>query len=146
VLEEAIRCLTNAPDLLLFDGQGIAHPRGMGIAAHMGVVLGIPSVGCAKSRLVGEYREPGRKKGSRSTLWMRVSQASPHAGTERKSPVGAVLRSRDGVKPVFVSPGHLIDIEGSVLMVLAFAGRYRLPEPLRRAHIIAQKAKKLCYT
>lgn len=140
-LEEAILGLKTAPGLLLFDGQGIAHPRGMGIAAHMGVLLGMPSVGCAKSRLVGEYREPGAKKGSWSALRMPPSRARGGG----KSTVGAVLRSREGVRPVFVSPGHLIDIEGSVRIVLASTGRCRLPEPLRRAHIIAQKAKKMCY-
>jgi deoxyribonuclease V len=140
-LEEAIRRLAVVPDLLLFDGQGIAHPRGMGIATHMGVVMGLPSVGCAKSRLVGEYREPGGKKGSWSPLWL--------PGTGRRgekaalSPIGAVLRTREGVKPVFVSPGHLVDIEGAVRIVLACTGRYRLPEPLRHAHEASKKGKKL---
>jgi deoxyribonuclease V len=123
--------LGRRPGLLFFDGQGIAHPRGLGIASHLGVVLGIPSVGCAKSRLVGEYEEPGPQKGSRSGLFFKNEQ------------VGVVLRTRTGVRPVFVSPGHLIDIPGSVEVILAALGRFRLPEPLRKAHNMAKNAKKV---
>lgn len=120
-LSEALAGLSRRPDLLLFDGQGIAHPSGMGIASHMGVVLGMPSVGCAKSRLAGEHREPGRKRGSRARLVLGGRT------------VGAVLRTRDGVRPVYVSPGHLVSLEDSVRTVLRCARRYRLPEPIRRA-------------
>lgn len=120
-LTEAFMKLGRRPDLLIFDGQGIAHPAGMGIASHMGVVLGMPSIGCAKSRLVGRHREPGRKRGSRARLVL-----------DGKT-VGAVLRTRDGVRPVFVSPGHLVSLEDSIRIVLRCARRYRLPEPIRRA-------------
>ncbi|MFQ5328677.1 MAG: endonuclease V [Thermodesulfobacteriota bacterium] len=106
--------------MLLCDGQGIAHPRGIGIASHIGVLLAIPSIGCAKSRLVGGYSEPGIKKGSNSPLIYKGEV------------IGAVVRSRDNVRPLFVSPGHLVDIDGAVEYVLACTGRYRLPEPIRR--------------
>jgi len=117
----ALKKLKNTPDLLLFDGQGIAHPVGMGIAAHMGALLDMPSIGCAKSRLVGEYREPARKKGSHTKLIYDGNT------------VGAVLRTRDGVKPVYVSPGHKVSIDDSMEIVLSCATRYRLPEPIRCA-------------
>ncbi|MFQ5587053.1 MAG: deoxyribonuclease V [Thermodesulfobacteriota bacterium] len=127
VVIEALEGLETAPDLILFDGQGIAHPRGVGIASHIGVLLGIPSIGCAKSRLVGDFREPGGKKGSRSPL------------RYKERVVGAVVRSRDNVRPLFVSPGHLVDIEGSVEYVLACTSRYRLPEPTRRADRLSKE-------
>lgn len=126
---EALASLGTKPDLILLDGQGIAHPERMGIATHVGMLTGIPSVGCAKSRLVGTYREPGLRKGSRSML------------IYKEETVGAVLRTRDGVKPLFVSPGHLIDLEGAVEIVMKCIGRYRLPEPLRRADIISKHKK-----
>jgi deoxyribonuclease V len=131
VLAEAIGSLTRRPGLLMFDGQGIAHPLGLGIASHLGVVLGLPSIGCAKSRLVGEYEETGPEKGARSVL--------VHKGR----PVGAVVRTRTGVRPVFVSPGHRVSLEEAVEMVLAATGRYRLPEPLRRAHLVSLREKNL---
>lgn len=122
--------LSKKPGLLIFDGQGIAHTRGAGLAAFMGALIGLPSIGCAKTKLVGEYSEPGEKKGDWSPLF--------HKG-ER---VGAVLRTQDRVKPVFVSPGNLIDIEGSVRMVLSCAPRYRLTEPVRAADALSKKIKK----
>lgn len=131
VLMEAIKKLNRRPDLLIFDGQGIAHPRGMGIAAHLGVLLDIPSIGCAKSRLVGTFREPGRGKGARSAIMIDGFKA------------GMVLRTRKNVKPVFVSPGHMMDIEGAVDIVLQCTSRYRLPEPLRCAHRSAERHKRL---
>jgi deoxyribonuclease V len=130
-LMEAIQRLKSRPDLLIFDGQGIAHPRRMGIASHLGVILDIPSVGCAKSRLVGIYREPGRVKGARSAIMVNGRK------------VGAVLRTRKDVKPVFVSPGHRVDIEGAVDVVLKCTKRYRLPEPIRCAHRLAEENKGL---
>lgn len=128
---KAIDKMRKKPGLLLCDGQGIAHPRGMGIAAHLGVLLGIPSVGCAKSRLIGEFNEPAQIKGSTSKLF--------HKNTE----VGAVVRTRSGVRPVFVSPGHLLDIAGAVDVVLLTLGKFRLPEPLRRAHNLAKEQKNM---
>jgi deoxyribonuclease V len=114
--------LRTVPDVVLVDGQGIAHPRRLGIASHLGLWLGLPTVGCAKSRLCGEYEEPGPSRGERSPL------------VHRGEVVGAVLRTRNRVKPLFVSPGHRCDLEGAVALVLALSGRYRLPEPARMAH------------
>ena len=124
LLEKAFLGLREKPDLIIFDGQGTAHPRGFGIASHLGLRLGVPSIGCAKSRLFGEAAEPpGEEKGD----WRYLR--SPD-GLE----IGAVLRTRRGVKPVYVSPGHLIDIEDSLHWVLAATSRYRLPEVIRAAH------------
>jgi deoxyribonuclease V len=114
--------LSTRPDVVLCDGQGIAHPRRLGIASHLGLWLGLPTVGCAKSRLCGDYEEPGPDRGDRSPL------------VHRGEVVGAVVRTRARVKPLFVSPGHLCDLEGAVRLVLELTGRYRLPEPARLAH------------
>jgi deoxyribonuclease V len=121
VLIKALSKLSRTPDVLLFDGQGIAHPEGMGIAAHIGALLDVPSIGCAKSRLVGTHREPAQKRGSRARLIYEGNA------------VGAALRTRDGVRHIYVSPGHRIDIEGAIGIVLGCATRYRLPEPIRCA-------------
>lgn len=109
------------PDALMCDGQGLAHPRRFGIASHMGLLTGLPSIGCAKSVLVGEFRMPGAKRGCGTPLM--------HKG-ER---VGTVLRTRDGVKPVFVSIGHRMDLRTAERIVLACGGGFRLPEPTRLA-------------
>lgn len=122
---EAVKGLKTKPDLILFDGQGIAHPKGMGIATHIGILLDIPTIGCAKSRLVGEYEEPGSKKGSWSPLIYNGKT------------VGTVLRTRDNVRPLFVSPGHRVDLEGSIEIILACITIYSIPEPLRRADHIS---------
>lgn len=127
---QALSSLNIRPDLILFDGQGIAHPKGLGIAAHIGVLLDLPSIGCAKSRLVGEYEEPGNKKGSWSPL------------DYKGKVVGAVLRTRDNTRPLFVSPGHKIDLKGSIEIVLRCISKYRIPEPLRRADSLSKKLKK----
>ncbi len=126
----AVKALSAKPDLILVDGQGVAHPHGIGIASHLGVLLDIPTVGCAKSRLVGEYKEPGPKKGDFTPL------------VEDGRTVGAAVRSKAGVKPVFVSPGHMIDLAGSIAVVLETAGRFRIPEPLRRADARSRMLKK----
>lgn len=118
----AFERLRTHPDVVLCDGQGIAHPRRLGIASHLGLWLGLPIVGCAKSRLCGDYDEPGQQKGDRSPL---------RDGAEV---IGAVVRTRARVKPVFVSPGHLCDLEGAVRVVLNSTRNYRLPEPIRLAH------------
>lgn len=115
--------LRTRPDLILCDGQGIAHPRGFGLAAHLGLLMDLPSIGVAKSRLIGEYREPAAKRGSRRRL--------THAGRQ----IGYVVRTRDGVKPLFVSPGHRIGLKAAAQVVLRLGGGYRLPEPTRRADI-----------
>ncbi|KUK95334.1 MAG: Endonuclease V [Thermotogales bacterium 46_20] len=124
-----LACLKSEPDLFFFDGQGIAHPRRLGLAAHLGVLLGIPSIGVAKSRLVGKHNEPDQTRGSWTYL------------IDNGERLGAVLRTRDKVKPVFVSPGHLIDIESAVELTMSVTGKYRIPEPTRLAHINSRRAQ-----
>lgn len=120
------------PDLLLFDGQGIAHPRGMGIASLMGLWLERPTIGVAKSRLYGRHGEVGLNKGETAELYdQRDSQRI----------IGAVVRSRDNVNPLYVSPGHLMDVPHAVEFVLQCVTRYRLPEPTRWAHKAAAGEK-----
>jgi deoxyribonuclease V len=126
----ALKGLKRKPDIILFDGQGIAHPKRLGIASHVGVLLNIPTIGCAKSRLIGAYKEPGPKKGTCSSLLYK------------KEIVGVVLRTKDNVKPLFVSPGNRIDIKWSIEIVLSCSQGYRIPEPLRRADIISKKIKR----
>lgn len=122
VLTQAFQEVTIRPDVVIFDGQGIAHFRGMGIASHMGLLLGIPTIGCAKSPLIKPTRDPGVSRGSWSPI-------------EREGKVvGAALRTRNGVRPVYVSPGHLADLGGSIRLVLYCCRKFRLPEPLRMAH------------
>ncbi len=127
----AWRGLERRPDLVLFDSQGIAHPRGLGLASHLGLWLDLPTIGAAKSRLFGDHEEPKRDKGSIAELW---DEADP--GHQ----IGAVVRTRTGVRPVYVSPGHMIDVETSVKFVLSCCTRYRLPEPTRWAHRVADGA------
>ncbi len=110
------------PDLFIFDGQGIAHPRRMGIASHVGVILDKPSIGCAKSRLWGKHHEPAAQAGSYVHLY------------DGEEIIGAVLRTRDNVSPVYVSIGHRIDLETGIDYVLGCCKKYRLPEPIRYAH------------
>lgn len=130
LLEKAFLELRHRPQLIFVDGQGIAHPRGIGLASHLGVVLDCPSIGCAKQPLVGrEVGEPAHRRGA--ILPLRY----------RGRVVGVALRTKPGVKPVYVSPGYGIDLEGSWRMALAAAKGYRLPEPIRRAHQLAQRAK-----
>lgn len=129
-LMAALRKLKVKPDLILVDGQGIAHPRRMGIASHLGVLCDIPTIGCAKSRLVGVYKEPGIKKGEWSPL--KLDQEI----------VGAVLRTRDNVNPLFISPGHKIDLQASIGIVLESTTTFRIPEPLRRADHLSKIVKK----
>ena len=129
ILLEAFKKLQQQPNLVIFDGQGVAHPRGIGIAAHLGLFLGVPTVGCAKTRLCGEFDPPGEKRGAESSLTMKGEA------------VGAVVRTKDRVKPLFVSPGHLIDIKGSVEAVLNCFGGYRLPEPTRQAHLLVNRLR-----
>jgi deoxyribonuclease V len=130
VVLEAFRRLRTRPDLILFDGQGIAHPRRMGLATHMGLLLNIPTVGCAKNPLRVQFRTPGLKRGCATKMMSKEEQ------------VGVVLRTRDGVKPVYVSPGHLVDVASSVRVVLATGRGYRLPEPTRLAHLKVTEMRK----
>jgi len=126
----AIAQLSAPPDLLIVDGQGIAHPRRIGIASFLGVLLGIPSIGCAKSRLTGVYAEPPQVRGAWSPLM------------DGGEIIGAVLRTREKVKPLFVSPGHLITLAEAVAVILRCADRYRLPEPQRAADSLAAQVKR----
>jgi deoxyribonuclease V len=129
VILAAMERLTLAPDLVLVDGQGIAHPRRIGIASHLGVLLDLPTIGAAKSRLVGRYDEPGPERGDRSPL------------VHRGEVVGAVLRTRSRVGPLFVSAGHRVSLDTAVGYTLACAPKYRLPETTRQAHNLAARAK-----
>jgi deoxyribonuclease V len=130
VLLEAFRRLPLVPDVVLVDGQGIAHPRRLGLASHLGLWLGIPTVGCAKSRLCGEHPPPGRRRGDRVPLCQGGEQ------------IGAVLTTRDNVKPLYISPGHRMDIATAVDLTLACGGRYRLPEPTRQAHLLTNRLRR----
>ncbi|MFP4030182.1 MAG: deoxyribonuclease V [Desulfococcaceae bacterium] len=125
VILDALARLDAEPDLLIFDGQGIAHPRRLGIASHAGVLLDRPAIGCAKSRLCGRFREPEPERGATSPL------------IHRDETIGTALRTRDGVKPVFVSPGHRISMEAAVARVLDCGAGFRLPETTRWADGIA---------
>jgi len=122
ILIKTFQKLRTKPDVMIYDGQGIAHPRGFGLASHMGLWFNLPSIGCAKTPLLDEFNSPGSPKGSFE--WIRKE------GKE----VGAILRTRDKVKPLFVSPGHRIDLMTSVQLILESCQRFRFPEPLRRAH------------
>ncbi|MBF0567129.1 MAG: endonuclease V [Nitrospirae bacterium] len=121
-ITEAIGKLKTRPDMIIADGQGIAHPRRIGLASHLGVLLNLPTIGAAKSRLIGTSEEPGPFKGDMAYLY--------HDGDV----IGAVLRTRDNTKPLYVSPGHLTDLESAVAIVMSCVTRYRLPEPTRCAH------------
>jgi deoxyribonuclease V len=122
---EAYNKLKMTPELVFVDGQGIAHPRRIGIASHLGLLLDRPTIGCAKSRLIGEFEPPGDSAGSFSDL------------KDGDEVIGAVLRTRAGVKPLFVSIGHNIDLPNAVKWVLACCRGYRLTEPARFAHMAA---------
>jgi deoxyribonuclease V len=126
----AIAELGTSPDVFMFDGQGFAHPRRIGLASHVGLWLNRPSLGCAKSRLCGEHTEPAEKRGSRRAL---------RDGGER---IGTVLRTRDAVKPVYVSIGHRITLEQAERLVLRCGGGYRLPEPTRLAHQLVTRSRR----
>ena len=126
LLAQAFERLESRPELLLIDGQGYAHPRRFGIASHVGLMAGLPTIGCAKSRLCGEHSEPGPGRGSEAEL---------RQGGEV---IGTVLRTRDGVKPLYVSAGHRIGLEAAVQWVLRLAPRFRLPEPIRAADALSK--------
>jgi deoxyribonuclease V len=119
---EAFKKLTVCPDVLICDGQGIAHPRRLGLASHLGLWLGLPTIGCAKSRLCGEYDEPAPERGAWSPL------------TEDGETIGAVVRTRTRIKPLYVSTGHFCDLESAITTVLATATKYRQPTTTRLAH------------
>ena len=116
-------------DAVIFDAQGFAHPRRMGLASHMGLFLDVPTVGCAKSRLIGEYEEPGAEKGDATNL------------VHRDEVVGRVVRTRTNVSPVYVSVGNGLDLDSAVELVLACCTKYRLPETTRHAHRTANELR-----
>jgi deoxyribonuclease V len=126
---EAIEKLQMTPDIFVIDGQGFAHPRRFGIASHIGIFVNKPTIGCAKSRLTGSFEEPGRLKGSFSPL------------TDGDETIGAVLRTRTDVKPVFVSVGHKCTLQDAIRIVMKCTARYRLPEPTRLAHQLVSRIK-----
>jgi deoxyribonuclease V len=128
MLLRVLERLTAPVGLLLCDGQGLAHPRRCGVACHLGVLTGIPAVGCAKNHLVGEHREPGPRRGEREPL------------VDGGDVLGCALRTQDGVRPVYVSPGHLIGVDQAADVVLGLCSAYRLPDPVRRADHISRQA------
>ncbi|HEX73705.1 MAG TPA: deoxyribonuclease V [Dehalococcoidia bacterium] len=117
--------LTITPDLILVDGQGVAHPRRLGLASHLGLFLNTPTIGCAKSRLCGQHEEPGVDSGSYAKV------------IDRDETIGVALRTKFGVKPIYVSIGHKIDLQTAIHWVMKCCRGYRLPEPTRLAHLAA---------
>ncbi|MEK7872674.1 MAG: deoxyribonuclease V, partial [Chloroflexota bacterium] len=124
-LLEALARLRHEPDIILVDGQGYAHPRRFGLACHIGVLTDRPAIGCAKSRLIGVAGHLARKKGA----WVELTDAG--------ETIGAVVRTRDGVAPVYASIGHKVDLAAAVRWMLACCKGYRIPEPTRQAHLAA---------
>jgi len=122
LLLAACEKLSIKPDLVIVDGQGIAHPRRMGLASHLGLCLDVPTIGCAKSRLCGSHEEPDAEAGAAAALF------------DGEEVIGSVVRTRTGVKPVYVSIGHMVDLPTAVRWTLACCRGYRLPEPTRLAH------------
>jgi deoxyribonuclease V len=122
---DALRQLPELPDLILCDGQGRAHPRRFGIACHLGILLDCPTIGVGKTRLIGRHDEPGANRGD----WVPL--------LDREEVIGAVLRTRPGVAPLFISSGHRVSLTSAITLTLACTGRYRLPETTRAAHKLA---------
>jgi deoxyribonuclease V len=132
----AVEKLQNQPDVFIVDGQGIAHPRRLGLAAHLGLFLDQPTIGCAKSRLTGKYEEPPLEKGAFCML--KDEKGKQNIESEI---IGAVVRTRTNIKPVFVSVGHKCMLKDAISVVLDCAVKYRLPEPTRLAHQAVSKLK-----
>ncbi len=130
VLKEALAQLSKCPEVILVDGQGILHPRCLGLASHLGLEVDLPTVGVAKKPLVGEFKSPAEKTGSWEPIILKGQIK------------GFVLRSKDKVKPIYISPGHLISLEESLNLVKHCLTGYRLPEPLRLAHLLSQKSRR----
>jgi deoxyribonuclease V len=130
VVLEAFGRLAQKPDVLVCDGQGLAHPRRFGLASHLGLWLGVPTVGCAKSRFIGTFKEPGRRAGSVTPL------------VDQEEIIGQVVRTKTGVRPVFVSVGNQIDLRSAVELVLSCTRGYRVPEPTRQAHLFVNELRR----
>lgn len=131
-LLEAWKKLKISPDVLVFDGHGIAHPRRLGIAAHAGLLLKKPTIGCGKSLLTGVFEEPALEAGSESPLLDKKT----------KEQIGLVLRTKNKVKPIFVSPGHLMDFESARKIIQACVVKHRIPEPTRLAHLYVNQLRQ----
>ena len=129
VLIKAFEKIKRIPDVVVFDGQGIAHPRGVGLASHMGLILDLPSIGCAKKILVGKHDPVGSEVGDHTPLVFKDDV------------VGAALRTRKNVAPVFVSPGHKMDVPSAVEIVIKACRGYKLPEPTRQAHLSVNRVR-----
>ena len=129
VLIKAFENLKNIPDVVMLDGQGIAHPRGLGIASHIGLILDVPTIGCAKNILVGKYEMPNIEVGEYTPIVFRGKI------------VGVALRTKRKVSPVFVSPGHKMDMQTAIDVVLKTCRGYRLPEPTRQAHLLVNRVR-----
>lgn len=123
----AIKKLQYKPDVFLFDGQGIAHPRKMGIATHLGIILNKPSIGCAKSRLYGNGIRPDIHKGKYTYLFDKFDTTEI---------IGAIVRTKTNIRPIYVSQGNKISLQQAIDIVLTCAPKYRIPEPIRQAHIL----------
>jgi deoxyribonuclease V len=121
-LLDAFAKVESEPDAVIVDAHGFSHPRRFGLTCHVGICLDRPTLGCAKTRLTGTYEEPGREAGAHTPL------------TNKDEVIGSVLRTKSGVRPVFVSVGHRIDLASAVQLVLQTCRGYRLPEPTRQAH------------
>jgi deoxyribonuclease V len=121
VLLAAFARLQTEPDLILIDGHGLAHPRRFGIACHIGILFDKPTIGCAKSRLVGEHQEPGKKAGSTTPLMLEGER------------IGVVLRTRDNVRPIYVTTGHRVSLDSAVGLVKQCVDGFRIPKPTREA-------------
>lgn len=130
IVLEAFAKLRCRPDVVMCDGQGFAHPRRLGLASHLGLCLQLPTIGCAKSRLIGTHREPGPKPGARAPL------------RDGKDVIGSVVRTKLNVKPLYISVGHLIDRASAVRLVLRCCRGYRLPEPTRQAHLLVNEIRR----
>lgn len=131
VLLKAFEKITAKPDVIMFDGQGIAHPRKLGIATHLGIILNIAAVGCAKSKLVGNY-----------DFSLPENRGAVRYLSFNGEKVGAVVRTKTSIKPLFISPGYKITIDESIELVLKTTSKYRLPEPTRQAHILVNRIRK----
>ena len=132
MLLAAWETLSEKPEVLLVDGIGIAHPRRLGIASHLGLMLNLPTIGCAKSVLTGTYEEPGPEPGD----W------KPLIDLKTGETMGAALRTKRNVKPMFISPGHRITLEDSLALVMKTVRKHRLPEPTRQAHLLTNDARR----
>jgi deoxyribonuclease V len=126
----ALREVESEVDALILDGHGLAHPRGMGLASHLGLFLDVPTIGCAKTRLVGAHEEPGGEKGSTTDL------------VYRDKVIGRMVRTRKNVSPVYVSVGNRVDLDSAVALVLRCCSKYRLPETTRTAHDAANRLRR----